>query len=71
MSNDKNSTLLDRNEAEGLKLKHIKTKAELDEVEQANIQSGLQWLNRTKRKDLLSEKFIRDLHKQLLGEVWE
>lgn len=38
------ATPLDPDELDGLKLKHIATRSQLDEVEQANIQSGLRWL---------------------------
>jgi fido (protein-threonine AMPylation protein) len=41
------ATPRDPNELGGLKFKHITTREELDEVEQANIESGLQWLART------------------------
>ena len=64
------ATPLDPDELEGLKFKHIKTRGELDELEQVNIQSGLQWLSRARTKDVLSEAFIRTLHKRLFGDVW-
>ena len=42
---------------------------ELNEAEQENIARAQDWaLGR--RRDLLSEKFIRDLHKRMLGDVW-
>ena len=43
---------------------------ELNEVEQANIGKGVQWAFRQKQRELLSEPFVRELHKQMLGEVW-
>lgn len=64
------ATPLDPNELNGLKHKHITTQAELDELEQANIQSGLIWLGR-QRADVLTDSFAVDLHKQLFGDVWE
>lgn len=64
------ATPLDPDELEGLKYKHVKTRSELDELEQVNIQQGLLWLVRARPKDVLSEDFIRKLHKQLLGDVW-
>jgi fido (protein-threonine AMPylation protein) len=39
-------TPLDPDEMAGLKFKHITTLQELDELEQANIEEGLQWLAR-------------------------
>lgn len=64
------ATPLDPDELEGLKHKHVKTRGELDELEQVNIEQGLLWLARARPKDVLSEDFIRKLHKQLLGDVW-
>jgi len=40
----KGATPLDPNELGGLKHKHVTTRGELDELEQANIESGLRWL---------------------------
>ncbi|BAB49289.1 mobile mystery protein B [Mesorhizobium japonicum] len=64
------ATPLDPNELAGLKHRHITTQAELDELEQANITSGLLWLSRTRRKDILSDGFAIELHRQLFGQVW-
>jgi Fic-DOC domain mobile mystery protein B len=64
------ATPLDPNELNGLKHKHITTQAELDELEQANIQSGLLWLAGQKA-DVLTDGFAVSLHEHLLGEVWE
>jgi Fic-DOC domain mobile mystery protein B len=63
------ATPLDRNELGGLKHKHITTQGELDQLEQANIESGLRWLGR-QRADVLSDRFVIILHKRLFGEVW-
>lgn len=66
------ATPLDPDELDGLKFKHITTRGELDELEQVNVQNGLQWLRRRRSgRDVLSEQFIRDLHRRLFGEVWE
>jgi Fic-DOC domain mobile mystery protein B len=64
------ATPLDPNELGGLKHKHITTRGELDELEQANIQSGLLWLAR-QRGDVLTDSFATTLHKQLFGDVWD
>ena len=64
-------TPLDPDEMEGLKHPHIQTRGELNQLEQHNIQEGYKWLARQrKHKDLLTETFILDLHKQMLGQVW-
>ncbi len=65
------ATPLDPDEMEGLRFKHITTRAELDHLEQANVQSGIEWMRRSNRTDLLTEKYVCDLHKQLFGEVWQ
>jgi Fic-DOC domain mobile mystery protein B len=65
------ATPLDLGEIEGLKFKHITTREELDHLEQANIESGLILLNRKKDDDILTERFIRELHKMLFGDIWK
>jgi Fic-DOC domain mobile mystery protein B len=64
------ATPLDPNELGGLKHKHVTTRGELDELEQANIESGLRWLTR-QRSDVLTDNFAITLHKQLFGGVWD
>lgn len=65
------ATPLDPNEMAGLKFRHITTRDELDHLEQANIQSGMAWMKKSRRTDLLTEAYTRDLHKRLFGEVWK
>ena len=48
---------------------HIAFRAELNAAEQENIARGQDWALARKR-DLLSEKFIKDLHQRMLGDVW-
>jgi Fic-DOC domain mobile mystery protein B len=64
------ATPLDPDELGGLKYKHITTQGELNELEQANIASGLRWLARTRRKDILTDDFAIELHRRLFGDVW-
>lgn len=64
------ATPLDPNELDGLKHRHITTQGQLDELEQANIASGLRWLARMRRKDILSDAFAVELHRRLFAEVW-
>ena len=48
---------------------HIAYRRELNEAEQDNIARGQDWaLGR--RRNVLTEKFIKDLHRRMLGEVW-
>jgi Fic-DOC domain mobile mystery protein B len=65
------ATPLDPDEIEGLKFRHVDTRSELNQLEQQNIQDGLKWLERQKSiPELLSESFVRRLHKELFGNVW-
>ncbi len=48
---------------------HIAFRAELNEAEQENIARGQDWAL-ARRRDVLTEKFIKDLHRQMLGDVW-
>src|SRR5690606_11558105 len=43
---------------------------ELDQLEQANIAGGLAWLARRRKTDILTEAFMRELHRRLFGDVW-
>ncbi len=65
------STPLEPDQIEGLKYSHITTMAELDEVEDLNIQQGLDWLNHQSNCDFLTISFLNKLHKKLFGEVWK
>ena len=65
-------TPLDEGEKEGLKIKSITTQEELDEFEQLNIEKAVEWTIRSNLKPerILTEKFIKDLHKKMYGDVW-
>lgn len=65
-------TPLDEEEKEGLLITTISTREELDEFEQYNIEKAIQWIysRKLKKEQLLSEKFIKELHKKMYGEVW-
>jgi len=69
---DKGQTPLDEDEKEGLLIKTIATRNDLDEFEQHNIEEAVQWsLSRKfKLETILSEEFIKKLHKQMFHEVW-
>ena len=70
---DDGQTPLDENEKEGLKIKSITTQNELDEFEQLNIEKAIEWTIHTnlKAEKILTEKFIKDLHKKMYGDVWK
>jgi len=66
-------TPLNDAEKEGLKINSITTQGELDEFEQLNIEKAVEWTIHTKLKaeKILTEKFIKDLHKRMYGDVWK
>jgi Fic-DOC domain mobile mystery protein B len=65
-------TPLSEEEKDGLLIKSITTHAELNEHEQLNIEQAIKWVIESKlNKDkILTEDFIRTLHKKMLGNVW-
>ncbi len=65
-------TPLDEEEKEGLRLDSITTRGELDEFEQLNIEKAIKWTLGKKWKPayILSESFIRELHKRMFNDVW-
>jgi len=64
------STPLDPDELAGLKFKHITTRGQLDELEQANIVQGMLWIKKHSQDDILTIGFAFDLHKALFNDVW-
>lgn len=66
-------TPLSEEEKDGLKIPSITTREELDEFEQLNIEKAIQWSfgKKIKAEELLSEKFVKDLHKRMYGDVWK
>lgn len=65
-------TPIDDDEIENLKIKTISTQEELDEFEQLNIEEAMQWVLSRKFKvgQIFTEKFIRELHQRMFGNVW-
>ncbi len=65
-------TPLDEDEKDGLLIKTISTRGELDEFEQLNIDESKIWLLKTTLNipKILSEKFIKELHSKMFGNVW-
>jgi len=66
-------TPIDEDEKEGCRIRTISTRGELDEFEQRNIELAVAWTLRRnyKLEEILSEKFITELHRQMFGEVWK
>jgi Fic-DOC domain mobile mystery protein B len=66
-------TPLNEEEKEGLRIPSITTREELDEFEQLNIEKAIQWTfgKKLKAEQLYSEKFIKELHMRMYGDVWK
>lgn len=64
------ATPLDPDEVRGLIPRHIRTQAELNQWEQANVLDGSAWAMRARERDVLSERFVRELHRRLFGNTW-
>lgn len=68
---DDNSTPLTAEEKDGLKLKWITLRSELNEAEARNIAQAQIWLMSNRNKDICSDIFLRELHKKMFGDVWK
>ena len=66
-------TPLDEDEKEGLKNIAVNTRRELDQLEQLNIEKGIEWtIHRHFNVDqILTEEFIKKLHWRMMGDVWD
>jgi Fic-DOC domain mobile mystery protein B len=65
-------TPIDEDELQDLLLPHITLQSELNEVEQLNIDNAQEWilLHKFKKERVLTEAFIKELHKKMYGDVW-
>ena len=66
---DDAATPLAPEERDGLIPSYITLRRELNEAEQANILEAEQWAF-ARRRDVLSEDFLKRLHKRMFGRVW-
>lgn len=66
-------TPISEEEKEGLIIKTVSTRGELDEFEQNNIESAVDWSLRRKfsLSKILTEEFICEVHRRMFGDVWE
>ena len=64
------ATPLDPNEIDGLIPSYIATQGQLNAAEQANILEAQNWLIGRKHRNLLSDTFIRALHRRMFQDVW-
>ncbi|MHB8339053.1 MAG: mobile mystery protein B [Ignavibacteriaceae bacterium] len=66
-------TPLDEDEKDGLLIKTITTRGELDEFEQLGVEKANVWLltRRLDAKRILTEEFVKELHKRMFSDIWE
>ena len=64
------ATPLTVEERQGLIPSDITYRRELNRAEQENIARGQAWALSRRRRDLLTEKFVKDLHGHMFGDVW-
>jgi Fic-DOC domain mobile mystery protein B len=64
------ATPLDPNEVEGLLPSHLATQEELNEYEQDNIARAVTWIETRRRREVLTEVFVRELHKRMFDRTW-
>lgn len=65
-------TPIDEDEKEGLRIKSISTRSELDEFEQLNIEEAIKWTlgKKWKAENILTEEFVKELHYRMFKTVW-
>lgn len=68
---DDNSTPLNEEEQRGLIPSWITTRSELNDAEARGILDVERWLITSRQKDLLSEKFVKLLHKKMFESIWK
>lgn len=66
-------TPLVEDEKEGLLIKTITTRGELDEFEQLGVEKANEWLlgRKIDINNILSENFVKELHKRMFKDVWK
>ena len=64
------ATPIDPNEAEGLLPSHIALQRELNEWEETNILAAREWAFRRRHGDLLTEGFVRRIHREMFKDTW-
>ena len=68
---DEANTPLTAEEREQLIPTYITLRSELNEAEQINIAQANRWLGRMRKRDVLDDAFLRELHKRMFGEIWK
>lgn len=67
---DDAATPLEPDERRQLIPTYITTRAQLNEAEQIGITAADEWAF-TRKRDVLDEKFLLNLHKRMFGKVWK
>jgi len=70
-SKDDAGTVLSPEERDGLIPSYITLRSELNDAEQTNIEEGIDWAERSRRKSVLDADFLKSLHKRMYGNVWK
>ena len=65
-------TTLDEDEKDGILIRTISTRFELDEFERQNIERAIDWSMRKRFSidEILSEAFVKKLHKKMFDHTW-
>ena len=65
------ATPIDPDEKAALIPQHLVDQSQLNEWEEANIQKAVSWLEGPgRRRDVLTEDFVRVLHRRMFDETW-
>jgi Fic-DOC domain mobile mystery protein B len=64
------ATPLDADELGALIPAHIATQADLNTWEEANILQGAKWAARQRKREILDEGFVRELHRRMFDRTW-
>lgn len=66
-------TPLDEDEKEGLLIKQITTRGELDEFEQLGVEKANEWLlgRKLDTYKILTMEFVKELHERMFGNIWK
>jgi Fic-DOC domain mobile mystery protein B len=64
------ATPLTPGERHGLRQAHITYRSELNAAEQRNIYQAEDWAF-ARRREFLTDKFVKELHRRMLGDVWQ
>ena len=68
---DEANTPLTEEEREQLIPTYITLRSELNEAEQINITEASRWYGRKRKADILDDALLKELHKQMFGQVWK